>query len=561
MPRFQVTVVSLAFCLALILALPLAVSWGETGGSPQSPAPAGLQTLAGLPATQGSDALQPVASTQVANTPWVTVTLPLILNGYFSRLSCPADSPFGIEIAALDKILPATNAVRSPSAVQEAAWLARVEAGFGTLVDALEASGACWTRLQIKWSTIQPDPPPAPYVWKPEDEYNLALVAESGVQTIAIIHDVPDWAQDNGEQRIAADRLDEFAAFLTDLVNRYKQPPYNIHHWELFNEPDGVESLEGIGGWGDHGDQYAAMLSWAYPVIKAADPTATVLMGGIAYDNFEEYEGPFNRYFTDDIMDAGAASHLDVVNFHYFPDFFAEWERWVPEGNPPTCGNVEDQQGTPYEAWGIDIVAKTNHFRNRLSTCSGVDKPVWLTELGEHGNADQPEMLAQQARYVIQGHARALAAGVERVIWFALVSPNYDPYEQGLLYESDWSPKPAFYTYRTLVQEMAGYEHLYDLDVEGVEGYVFGNGAQEQKTVAWAWGPAGQPGYLTFPNANRLRLVNRQGQISFVQDGGPGDVDGVQNGSVRIQLPAPPIDDQPAPPRLTAEPYFISRSN
>jgi len=37
--------------------------------------------------------------------------------------------------------------------------------------------------------------------------------------------------------------------------------------------------------------------------------------------------GPFYRYFLDDVMKAGGADYLDVLNFHYFPDFHAEVNR------------------------------------------------------------------------------------------------------------------------------------------------------------------------------------------------------------------------------------------
>jgi hypothetical protein len=57
-----------------------------------------------------------------------------------------------------------------------------------------------------------------------------------------------------------------------------------------------------------------------------------------------------------------------------------------------------------------------------------VNKPIWVTELAEHGYAGNPDSLAQQTRYVIQGHVRGLAAGVENITWYALTTPN-DSYE------------------------------------------------------------------------------------------------------------------------------------
>jgi hypothetical protein len=368
-------------------------------------------------------------------------------------------------------------------------------------------------------------------------------VAETGVKLIATVADAPDWAAESPCAPIYSDRLDEFAQFMTDLVNRYKEPPWNIHHWELFNEPDGTWPngwAGGLGCMGYYGDRYAAMLAAAYPAIKGADPDATVLMGGVAHDWFVEYEGPFYRYFPDRVMESGGGSYFDVLNFHYFPDWHAEWERWDPASEDrrfgwipaPTCGDLFDGQGTAYEAWGVDLIAKTTHFRNRMATCFGLNKPVWVTELAEHGYPNNPDSLAQQARYVIRGYARGLAAGVENITWYALVTPN-DSYHQGLLFD-DLTPKPAFYAYKTMTAELRGYAYARTLNVPNVEGYVFATPCGHEKTVAWG------SGRLTFPGG-RLRVVDRWGNETFIADGGAGDADGAQNGIVTLQLSADPV--------------------
>ncbi|MBE9508132.1 MAG: hypothetical protein IMY86_08785, partial [Chloroflexi bacterium] len=368
-----------------------------------------------------------------------------------------------------------------------------------------------------------------------------------GGRLTATVAAAPDWAWAAGAEVpcppiTPTHHLDEFARFLTDLVDRYKRPPYYIKHWELFNEPDyggGPEGHDnGLACWGNYGDLYAQMLAVAYPAIKAADPEATVLMGGVAHDRFTvPGPGPFLRYFPDEVMENGGGAYMDVLNFHYFQDFHAEWERWVPEGNPPTCGIVDDGVGTPYEASGIDLIAKTNHFRNRMSTCFGVDKPIWVTEMAEHGfpdySDDDPESLAGQARYVIQGSVRGLAAGAENLTWYALSTPD-DDYEFQLL-DKEWTPKPAFHTYQTLTSELSGYEYARTLDVPDVEGYVFEDSSQQEKTAAWG------SGTLTFAPAGQLRVVDREGNVTFIVDGGPEDADGVENGAVELQLSADPV--------------------
>jgi hypothetical protein len=468
-----------------------------------------------------------------------------------------ASSPFALQIAALHQVAPDAMQLKNGAIVRprtEAELLALYGSTLAALTDALSASGAGWARVRVEWEMIEPDPPepgqPPAYIWGPYHDVKLRLVAETGVRLIATVVDAPSWAASVPCAPIYPDRLDEFARFLTDLVNRYKEPPYNIKHWELVNEPDYTRSNGhegGLGCWAYDGDQYAQMLAVAYPAINAADPEATVLMGGVAHDWFTEIGGPFYRYFPDDVMGSGGGAYVDVINFHYFPDFHAEWERWDPSSPDryygwlpaPTCGDIYDGAGTQYEAWGIDLVAKTTHFRNRMSACFGLDKPVWITELAEHGYPGNPDSLANQARYVIKGYARGMAAGVENIAWYSLDRPPYDPYYQSLLYD-DFSPKPAFYAYQTLTGELAGYGYSHDRNncvwVNCVvEAYVFENASQQEKTVAWG------SGTLVFAPANQLRVVDRAGSVTIIVDGGAGDVDGVQNGAVELQLTAEPM--------------------
>jgi hypothetical protein len=157
-----------------------------------------------------------------------------------------------------------------------------------------------------------------------------------------------------------------------------------------------------------------------------------------------------------------------------------------------------------------------------MFTCFGVDKPVWVTELAEKGDSDQPLSLAIQARYVVMGNVRGLAAGVKTIVWYALTTPN-DNYDQQLLFD-DWSPKPAFYAFKTLVRELKGYEYQQTIGDASVEAYVFiSPSSRQEKVVAWG------SGKLTFDSASRLRVVDRYGNITEVEDGGHGDYDGKQN--------------------------------
>jgi hypothetical protein len=526
--------------------LPLKMAWATLQLMPSQGAMS--TSLAVPPSVQAAQPVSrpPVISTGTRLQAEHSVLLPLTLFDTCSAMR-GVDPPFGLQIAALHQI-----GLAPPGAVQDThggVALSQTESGemalsdeaFVSLVDALEQSGAAWTRVHLPWESYQPEPPPAQFRMLDWYDRRLALVASTGVRIIATVADAPEWAAEYPCAPIHADRLDEFGQFLNVLVHRYKQPPYNIHHWELINEPDSVQrrpDANGLGCWADastdrDGLVYTEMLAVAHAAIKAADPEATILMGGVAHDWFTAYGGPFDRSFPDDVMQHRGDIYIDILNFHYFPDFYAEWERWVPEGNPPTCGVVDDGEGAPYEAWGIDLAAKTRHYRNRLSTCYGVDKPIWVTELAEHGYAGDEGSLQQQARYVIQGYARGLSAGAENIIWYALTTPN-DSYEQGLLFD-DWMPKPAYYAYQTMTAELGGYEYVStEATVDG-EAYSFRDACGRKKTVAWG------SGSLALAPAQRARIVDRWGTESYALDGGDLDTDGAANGSITLALSPEPL--------------------
>jgi hypothetical protein len=463
-------------------------------------------------------------------------------------------SPFSLQIAALHLIQPLTTG---------AVYDVEADTAFITLTEALQDSGADWTRLYISWADIEPNQPQPGqdpvYNW---DWYDgrIRRIVELGIKPFLTVGVAPEWAADTPCSPFYPERMDDFARFLTDLVNRYKQPPYNIRHWELINEPDGIAEDSwryGWGCWGYDGEAYTSMLSAAYHAIKVADPSATVLMGGLAYDGFIEYfhldpEVNFNRYFPDTVMQFGGGALIDALNIHYFPDYHREWERWDPSSEDrirswlpaPTCGVVSDGQGPEYYAGGIDIIAKANHFRNRMATCYGVDKPLWLTELASPGYPNDPASLANQARYVIAGHARALAAGIHNITWYALVT--LDGFEQGLL-DQDWNPKPAFVAYQTLTRELDGY--LYKQTILGspwelysrpeYEAYIF-NHCDDEKTVVWANNDLGSASFAFAP-ATQVRVVDRMGNETLVSDGHPADIDGPGNRSIRLLLSQDPI--------------------
>lgn len=467
----------------------------------------------------------------------------------------PVESPFSISIAAMHQITPTNVIEQQKYDDQYYAWYNQA---FPLLVDALKDTGAGWTRIVIRWFDIEPNDPlqgPPVYneaMWQWYDAH-INEIAQTGVKIIAVINSPPDWANNNQVcPAITSDHLQDYQQFLTDLVTRYSQPPYNIKTWEIFNEAD--NTTLGRGGtmacFGDASPLYAQVLSVSYPTIKSIDPTGTVLMSGLAYDNWTEYkDGVFYRYFPDDVMATGGAISFDALNFHYFPDFHDEWERWGPPENPPTCSRPPGEGGIAYDGSGIDVIAKKNFFTNRMSACYSVNKPVWLTELAEHGvitdtgtitDTGFTGSLYNQAYYVIKGYTRSLAAGIKNITWYALANPSYDKFDQSLLVYNTtthfFDPKPAYFAFKTLISQLTNYRYDRTISFSGGEAYVFKHTCLGEKIVAW-----GSNVPFTVSPATTLEVTDYSGNVTTIQDGGSDDLDETVNGSIQFMLREDPM--------------------
>lgn len=397
------------------------------------------------------------------------------------------------------------------------------------------AAGARYTNIYLTWSAIESSP--GVYNWAATDAM-LAQAAAQGYQTILTLWQNPAWAADTVCGPIRAAHLPTFAAFLRAAVARYSAPPYNVLMWALYNEPDNGNALDNTGAcWGrthpNHaagagGAAYANMLSYAYPAIKAGNPRAQVLLGGIANDFwYPSWGGPFDKTFLPEMLAAGGARYFDIINFHYYPAFASSW-------------NTGDR-------YTSNIYGKAKAIQDKVAEASGgARKPVICTEVGRPTSGPPGDALPYSheltARYVIQAFVRAMSFGMESVIWFMAADSDSMPHKYGLM-RSDLTPKPAYYAYRTLTNELRGATFVaarYDWPAH-IEGYDF-TWQGRRKTAVWTLTET--PDSLSYavaqPGAG-LRLVSKSGAVQVVNDGGAGDGDGAANGFVLITVDASPL--------------------
>jgi len=146
-----------------------------------------------------------------------------------------------------------------------------------------------WVRANVSWSGGEPDTKGVlNQGYLAQIDYAVNQARAAGIQVLMPIADgVPYWASAdparytdgsgrhwNKYWRPAGNA--NYADFVRAMVNRYKV--LGVHAYELWNEPNIARFWPS----GPSAADYANLLRAAYPAVKAADPTATVVMGGLS---------------------------------------------------------------------------------------------------------------------------------------------------------------------------------------------------------------------------------------------------------------------------------------
>lgn len=386
------------------------------------------------------------------------------------------------------------------------------------------SSKTTWVRNQFFWNSIEPDNrTPANYNWAGLDA-QMQLVRDSKVNLIFTIISFPEWATESGvrEDCNSLKNPNDLVEFVSALVARY---PY-VRFWELCNEPDRV------GRFGTKGAQYANLLKAIYPAVKAANPTANVVMGGLALDWFVDEGGPFDRYFLTDVLANCSGTCFDIANFHYYPLYRYRWE--------------------PY---GRDIVGKANWIRQQLIQYNYA-RPIIVTETTwpSASSWGSPEL---QARFVAKSYARGMAAGLLLVTWYSLV--DVDTSLPGLL-DANHTPRSAFAALTTFTGLMnkARFRRAIPAAETGsarVEAYEFrvpGVGGEKRLDIYWydctsmldTPFPADCTGSAQISIvAEQVARTDKLGSRTVIND----QDDGANDGRVRLTIQSSPIyiDYQP----------------
>lgn len=351
-----------------------------------------------------------------------------------------------------------------------------------------------WLRWTLfDWSEIEAVQ--GSYDWSSVPTEKIQYAVDHGMQIIAIVKNVPSWARTSDGHKcgpIRSDALDEFAGFVNAAVGQYKD---KIQYWEIGNEPDfpyaDANDSMVFGCWGNRNDPYfgggyfAEMLKNVYPQVKAADPKAQVLLGGLLLDCDPTYDAActFGKFMEGVLRHNGqmdGENYFDIVSFHSYPYF--------------TRDGVTDRSDPKWDERGGVVVGKIE-FLQELLQAYGTSKPLFMTEFSllcradfQMCDPDDPtslydEFLEAQANWVVEGNVRNWVLGVDATIWYTL-TPGWN---NGGLIDANRDPKPAYNAFSFMTQELDKAYYLGPVPAaSNLEGYRFRRSGTDV-WVVWAW--------------------------------------------------------------------------
>jgi polysaccharide biosynthesis protein PslG len=351
-------------------------------------------------------------------------------------------------LAALVAALPALAlAPAAPAAevgvVADVTW-GQPRADVDREIALLRAAGVRWIRANVNWAGLEPD---AKGVIEERllADYNYAVdrARAAGLQVLMPIADgVPYWASADpakhvdgqGNRRWEATYRPADPSDYGDLV-RFAVEHFSargVHAYQIWNEPNHPRFWPS----GPDAREYVPLLRAGYEAAKAADPGATVLLGGLSKSDF---------YYLEDVYRAGGGPYFDAVAVHPYT-----------HGVDPTAAWNGVHAWEDPDRISINAFPAVQEIRRSMVAFGDAGKQVWLTEFGYSTTTnDGGVSAATQAAFLTKAY-RYLERfpWVRAMFWYAARNSPFhgdrDAYEARFgLATTGWSLKPSYAALRS----------------------------------------------------------------------------------------------------------------
>ncbi len=334
--------------------------------------------------------------------------------------------PVALLVAVATALAPAVDPARSA----QSGVVVNGSAGFSPQGDGLIAGlGVGWVRTYVSWSEFEPSRGHISRQQVSALEAGLAGLPAGTKVILDVVH-TPQWESGSANLVTPPRHPADYARFVGAMARRFAG---RVAAWEIWNEED--DSLWWASG--PHPADYAALLKAAHTAVKAADPHATVVLGGLTGNDYEY----LSKLYAD-----GAKGSFDAVAVH----------------TDTICSLV-----SPYEVlrngrvdqrinrWAF-LGYRTVH---EVMLAHGDNSPIWMTELGwsttsqicnsgrfagQKAGGVSPQ---QAAVFLLQAyHCLAQDSYVQVGIWYGLqeTAPFDSPRGSYGLLDANLVPKPAY---------------------------------------------------------------------------------------------------------------------
>ena len=288
------------------------------------------------------------------------------------------------------------------------------------------AVGSKWLRIDINWAQIQAGGPTS-YNWTNIDA--VVSGAESrGMNVLGVIVYNPSWNRPTGTAATYGPSPASYAAFALTAVKHYAA--MGVHAYEIWNEENTIASWTPA----PSPSAYASLLQAAYPAIKSADPSATVVTGGLSPAPTDGTNiAPVD--FLKAVYAAGGKGSFDAVGAH------------------PYCWPAMPGSNDTWSAW-YQMANTTNSLVTVMAANGDGAKKIWGTEYGAPTNGPAGSYVSQDTQ------AQMITAAFKVWSGYSWAGPLfvYQGRDQGTdtstrenffgIQNFDGTPKPAYTAYQ-----------------------------------------------------------------------------------------------------------------
>jgi Cellulase (glycosyl hydrolase family 5) len=295
---------------------------------------------------------------------------------------------------------------------------------FAPTGEAISDVGARWVRIEFRWNEAEPSSKGS-YDPNIIARYDRAIdtARAAGAKVLVFVNGSPRWASGSRIPMMKPQNPADYADFMRYVATRYAG---RVSAWEVWNE----ENTSRFWPSGPSPAAYVPLLKAAYPAVKAGDPSALVVFGGVSQNDYSYIEGAYA---------AGAKGYFDVMAVHPYPGPNAPEDVWYSNGR-------------------IGTMAFSGFKEVRSSMLArGDDKPIWLTEFGWSTTTTESWGVtqSQQADYLTRAYRLLENYPYVAIAYWYNLRNNFwdqdaDTWEtQCGLMRTDFTHKPSYAAFRS----------------------------------------------------------------------------------------------------------------